>query len=151
MEEKNIKNIKKKISKKDQIRKNYLEELELLKQYYGVEFDIDSLENEAINKIKFYKFDYKKSIKNVVLIYDNKTSNFNYISYEYDSEKDIKNLTNHKIIEDLNSQKKLEIIVNEINKINAEYRLKLQNLDNKINEKDELILKSKELKKKDEN
>ncbi len=123
--------IKKKISEKNKAKKKYLEKLELLKQSYGVEFKIDSFKNNDINKIRFYNMNYQKSIKNVSLVYDNKYGKFNYLSYDYGVEKDSKTLSNHKIIEDLNREKKLKLLVDEILKLNIEYKQELMEIDNK--------------------
>ena len=81
--------VKKKIKEKDKARKKYLEKLELLKQKYGVRFIVNEFNNNNIDNIKFYNMRYKKGIKNVSLIYDAKINKFNYISYDYDIEKDI--------------------------------------------------------------
>ncbi len=125
--------IKKKISEKNKVKKKYLEKLELLKQSYGVEFRIDSFKNNDINKIRFYNMNYQKSIKNVSMIYDNKYGKFNYLSYDYSIEKDSKTISNHKIIEDLNREKKLKLLVDEILKLNIEYKQELLEIDNKYN------------------
>lgn len=123
--------IKKKISEKNKAKKKYLEKLELLKQSYGVEFKIDSFKNDDINKIRFYNMNYQKSIKNVSMVYDNKYGKFNYLSYDYSVERDSKTLSNHKIIEDLNREKKLKLLVDEILKVNIEYKQELMEIDNK--------------------
>lgn len=123
--------IKKKISEKNKAKKKYLEKLELLKQSYGVEFKIDSFKNDDINKIRFYNMNYQKSIKNVSMVYDNKYGKFNYLSYDYSVERDSKTLSNHKIIEDLNREKKLKLLVDEILKFNIEYKQELMEIDNK--------------------
>lgn len=123
--------IKKKISEKNKAKKKYLEKLELLKQSYGVEFKIDSFKNDDINKIRFYNMNYQKSIKNVSMVYDNKYGKFNYLSYDYSVERDSKTLSNYKIIEDLNREKKLKLLVDEILKVNIEYKQELMEIDNK--------------------
>lgn len=123
--------IKKKISEKNKAKKKYLEKLELLKQSYGIEFKIDSFKNDDINKIRFYNMNYQKSIKNVSMVYDNKYGKFNYLSYDYSVERDSKTLSNHKIIEDLNREKKLKLLVDEILKFNIEYKQELMEIDNK--------------------
>lgn len=123
--------VKKKIKEKDKARKKYLEKLELLKQKYGVRFIVNEFNNNNIDNIKFYNMRYKKGIKNVSLIYDAKINKFNYISYDYDIEKDMKGITNHQIIMDLNKEKKLKLIIEEIKKANNEYQLELASIDEK--------------------
>lgn len=130
---------KQKINEKDKVRKKYLEELELLKQSFGVEFLVSEFKNNDIDKIKFYNLKYKNSVKNVAIIYDNKVKKFNYLSYDYDLEKDIKGLTNFKIIDDINKQYKLKILVDEIEKVNENYKLKLLEIESKYNNFDTVI------------
>jgi len=130
---------KKKISEKNKAKKNYLEKLELLKQSYGIEFKVDNFKNNDVNKIKFYNMNYRKSIKNVSIIYDNKIGKFNYLSYEYDLERDIKGLTDYKVIEELNEEKKLKLIVDEIIRINNEYKIELIEIDSKYSNYNEMI------------
>lgn len=125
--------IKKKISEKNKAKKKYLEKLELLKQSYGVEFKIDNFKNNDINKIRFYNMSYQKSIKNISMVYDNKYGKFNYLSYDYSDERNLKSLSNHKIIEDLNREKKLKLLVDEIIKLNTEYKQEVIEIDNKYN------------------
>lgn len=123
--------IKKKIVEKNKVKRKYLERLELLKQSYGVEFSTDSFKNNDINKIKFYNMNYQNSIKNVCIIYDNKYGKFNYLSYDFSSEKDINGLSNYKIIDNLTREKKLKLLVEEILKTNNEYKQELTKIDNK--------------------
>lgn len=125
--------VKKKISEKNKAKKKYLEKIELLKQAYGVEFKVDNFKDNNLDKIKFYNLNYKKSVKNISLIYDAKINNFNYISYDYELEKDVKDLTNYKLIEELNNSNKLKLLINEIIKYNNEYKLELEEIDKKYN------------------
>ena len=83
--------IKKKIIEKDKAKLKYKQKLELLKQHYGVDFDITYFENNNIDKVKFYNLEFKSSAKNISLIYDNKIGKFNYIFYDYDNEQSLKN------------------------------------------------------------
>ena len=125
--------IENKISEKNNAKKKYLTKLELVKQHYGVEFKVENFENNEIDKIKFYNMNYKNSIRNVSIIYDGKSSTFNYIAYDYDLENDLKRLRNNKILEDLKKEKKLKLVVEEVKRINREYQLELENIDNKYN------------------
>lgn len=130
---------KKKVSEKNKAKKKYLEKLELLKQSYGIEFKVDNFKNNDVNKIKFYNMNYRKSIKNVSIIYDNKVCKFNYLSYDYDLERDIKGLNDYKVIEELNEEKKLKLIVDEIIRINNEYKIELIEIDSKYSNYNEMI------------
>ena len=69
--------------------------------------------------------------------------------------KTIKNILaapNFKVIEDINKDKKLDLVVNEILRINKEYQLEIQDIDRRYNENNELIednSKELEIEKKD--
>lgn len=124
--------IRKKLAEKDKARRKYLEKLELLKQKYGVEFEVSTFKNSSINKIKFYNMDYKKSLRNVVIVYDRKVNKYNYISYDFESSKSIKDLTNNKVINDISKEKKLDSLINEIEKVNNELLIDLVEIDKKM-------------------
>ena len=95
-----------KINEKDKIKLKYKQKLELVKQHYGVEFDVYYLKNDNIDKIRFFNLEFKTSAKNITLVYDNKIGKFNYIFYDYNSEQDIKNYDEKKIMSGLNREKK---------------------------------------------
>ncbi len=128
--------IKKKINEKNKAKRKYLEKLELLKQSYGVEFKIDSSKNNDINKIRFYNINYQKSIKNLSIVYDYKYGKFNYLSYDCNTDK---NYRNHTIIEDLNREKKLKLLVDEVLKLNNKYKQELIEIDTKYSNSSEII------------
>jgi len=75
----------------------------------------------------------------------NKIGKFNYLSYEYDLERDIKGLTDYKVIEELNEEKKLKLIVDEIIRINNEYKIELIEIDSKYSNYNEMIEENKAL------
>ena len=75
-------NLKKKIVEKDKAKLKYKQSLELIKQHYGVEFDVYYFKNENIDKIKFSNLEFKTSAKNITMVYDNKIGKFNYIFYD---------------------------------------------------------------------
>lgn len=114
--------IKKKIIEKDKAKLKYKQKLELIKQHYGVEFDIYYFDNSNIEKIKFSNLDFKNTAKNISLIYDNKIGKFNYVFYDYDSEQSIRNYDEKKIINGLNREKKLKLVIAEIKRLNEEYQ-----------------------------
>lgn len=123
--------IKKKISEKNKANKNYLEKLELLKQSYGVEFSINSLKNNDIDTITFYNMDYQKTFKNITMIYSNKYKKFNYLFYDCCHEKEDKILNIHKLMDTLNKEKKLNLLMDEIYRINNEYKQELTKIERK--------------------
>lgn len=137
---------KKKISEKNKAKKQYLEKIELLKQSYGVEFNITNFKDNNIDKIKFYNMKYKKDLKNVTIIYDNKLRLFNYLSYDYSNEKDIKTIPCYMILKEINKEKKIKLVVDEILKYNSEYQMKLEEIDRKYSINNELYIEdSREL------
>ena len=65
-------NLKKKIVEKDKAKLKYKQSLELIKQHYGVEFDVYYFKNENIDKIKFSNLEFKTYEKNITMINNNK-------------------------------------------------------------------------------
>lgn len=126
--------IKKKIIEMDKAKLKYKQKLELVKQHYGVEFDIYYFDNSNIEKIKFSNLDFKNTAKNISLIYDNKIGKFNYVFYDYDSEQSIRNYDEKKIINGLNREKKLKLVIAEIKRLNEEYQKELLEIDESTEE-----------------
>lgn len=126
--------IKKKIIEKDKAKLKYKQKLELIKQHYGVEFDIYYFDNSNIEKIKFSNLDFKNTAKNISLIYDNKIGKFNYVFYDYDSEQSIRNYDEKKIINGLNREKKLKLVIAEVKRLNEEYQKELLEIDESTEE-----------------
>ena len=126
--------IKKKIIEKDKAKLKYKQKLELIKQHYGVEFDIYYFDNSNIEKIKFSNLDFKNTAKNISLIYDNKIGKFNYVFYDYDSEQSIRNYDEKKIINGLNREKKLKSVIAEVKRLNEEYQKELLEIDESTEE-----------------
>ena len=144
-------NLKKKIIEKDKAKLRYKQKLELIKQHYGIEFDVYYFKNENIDKIKFSNLEFKTSAKNITMVYDNKIGKFNYISYDYDNEQSIKNYDEKKIISALNREKNLKLVVAEVKRLNEEYQKELVEIDEKFKEKNEETITELEYRKKDEN
>lgn len=144
-------NLKKKIVEKDKAKLKYKQKLELIKQHYGVEFDVYYFDNENIDKIKFSNLEFKISAKNVSLVYDNKIGKFNYIFYDYDSEQAIRNYDEKKIINGLNREKKLKLVIAEVKRLNEEYKKELLEIEEKYKENTEEIDNELEYRKKEEN
>ena len=143
--------LKEKLMEKDKAKLRYKQKLELVKQHYGVEFDVYYFKNENIDKIKFSNLEYKKTAKNISLVYDNKIGKFNYIFYDYDNEQAIKNYDEKKIISGLNREKKLKLVVSEFKRLNEEYQKELAEIDEKYNENNQEIGDELEYRKKEEN
>ena len=143
--------IKKKIIEKDKAKLKYKQKLELVKQHYGVDFNITYFENNNIDKVKFYNLELKSSAKNISLIYDNKIGKFNYIFYDYDNEQSLKNYDAKKLMNSLNREKKLKLVIAEIKRLNEEYKAELNKIEEKYKEDDIKEIKELDYKKKIEN
>lgn len=143
--------IKKKIIEKDKAKLKYKQKLELVKQHYGVDFNITYFENNNIDKVKFYNLELKSSTKNISLIYDNKIGKFNYIFYDYDNEQSLKNYDAKKLMNSLNREKKLKLVIAEIKRLNEEYKAELNKIEEKYKEDDIKEIKELDYKKKREN
>lgn len=143
--------IKKKIIEKDKAKLKYKQKLELVKQHYGVYFNITYFENNNIDKVKFYNLELKSSAKNISLIYDNKIGKFNYIFYDYDNEQSLKNYDVKKLMNSLNREKKLKLVIAEIKRLNEEYKAELNKIEEKYKEDDIKEIKELDYKKKREN
>ena len=144
-------NLKQKIIEKDKAKLKYKQKLELVKQHYGVEFDVYYFKNDNIDKIKFTNLEYKTTAKNISLVYDNKIGKFNYIFYDYDSEQALRNYDEKKIINGLNREKKLKLVVAEVKRLNEEYQKELNEIDNKYRDNIQNIEEELEYRKKVEN
>ena len=146
--------IKEKIKEQDKAKLKYKQKIELVKQHYGIEFDVEHFKDENIETIKFVNLEYKNVLRHIVVIYDNSLQKFNYVSYDYDNESTLKNLNNKKILTGVSKENKLKLVVGEMRRLNEEYQneLKIINdkyssmLNNNIESENEL-----QLKKKDEN
>lgn len=143
--------IKKKIIEKDKVKLKYKQKLELVKQHYGVDFNITYFENNNIDKVKFYNLEFKTSAKNISLVYDNKIGKFNYIFYDYDNEQSLKNYDAKKLMNSLNREKKLKLVIAEIKRLNEEYKVELNKIEEKYKEDDIKEIKELDYKKKREN
>lgn len=143
--------IKKKIIEKDKAKLKNKQKLELVKQHYGVDFNITYFENNNIDKVKFYNLEFKSSAKNISLVYDNKIGKFNYIFYDYDNEQSLKNYDAKKLMNSLNREKKLKLVIAEIKRLNEEYKAELNKIEEKYKEDDIKEIKELDYKKKREN
>ncbi len=143
--------LNKKIVEKDEAKLKYKQKLELVKQHYGVEFDVYYFKNENIDKIKFINLEFKNVAKNISLVYDNKLEKFNYIFYDYDNEQMIRNYDEKRLISGLNREKKLKLVVAEVKRLNEEYQKELIEIDEKYSIKEHENVNELELRKKEEN
>lgn len=126
-----IEKTKEKISEKDKLKNEYNLKLDSIKQHYGVEFIIYYFNDNNINKIRFYNLEYKETLKNINMVYDNKNRNINFIFYDYEKESDVKQLNEKNVINSISKNKQLKIVIEEIKRLNNEYRIGLEQIENK--------------------
>ena len=67
----NKEDIKKKIQEQDKAKLEFKRKLTDIMQRYGLDFDVDLLDDNSIDKIKFYNLKYKNIARDVTLVYDN--------------------------------------------------------------------------------
>lgn len=127
-------NIKKKIKEQDKAKLEFKRKLSNIMQDYGIDFDVDLLENNNIDKIKFYNLKYKNIARDVSIVFDNENSY--YGAYIYTINKN-KTMTN----EDYNTKKnyfnknyKLDLVITEIRQTNNLYKEELKKIDTKYEE-----------------
>ena len=126
-----IEKTKEKISEKDKLKNEYNLKLDSIKQHYGVEFTIYYFNDNNINKIRFYNLEYKETLKNINMVYDNKNRNIYFIFYDYEKESDVKQLNEKNVINSISKNKQLKIVIEEIKRLNNEYRIGLEQIENK--------------------
>ena len=126
--------VKEKITEQDKLKEEFKKSLIDIKQKYGVKFDVDLLNTNNIDKIRFYNLKYKNKAHNVSLIYYNE---YNYYgAYIYTLNKNSSMLEENYITKRnyLNKEYKLELVINEIKQANQIYRTKLNELEKNYQE-----------------
>ncbi len=121
--------IKRKIADKDKIKLEYKQKLNLIKQHYGVEFDVEHFDNNEIENIKFINLNYKNGYDNVCVNYNPNSKKISYIDYDFTDTRLVKNLKHKKFADDLERKYKLNLMVAEINRANNEYVEKTNEID----------------------
>lgn len=104
--------------KQDKIKEEYSEKIKLLKDLYGIEFEIDYLKNNVIDKIKFLNINYRDLANNVKIVYDNNIKKINFISYNCNQI----SKSGHKMIRELCNEIGLKLLIEDILEINREYQ-----------------------------
>lgn len=130
MEYKNEEIIKKKIADKDKIKLKYKQRLNLIKQHYGVEFDVEHLNNNEVENIRFINLKYKNGFNNVCVNYNPSNKKVSYVDYEFADTRIVKNTKHKKLVSDLEKDYKLNLVVGEIERANNEYIRELNEIDN---------------------
>lgn len=130
MEYKNEEIIKKKIADKDKIKLKYKQRLNLIKQHYGVEFDVEHLNNNEVENIRFINLKYKTGFNNVCVNYNTSNKKVSYVDYEFADTRIVKNTKHKKLVSDLEKDYKLNLVVGEIERANNEYIRELNEIDN---------------------
>lgn len=128
------KKIKEKIKKQDDLKLEFKRKLENIKQKYGIDFDIELLDTNTLDKIKFYNLKYKNKVRNVSLIYYNEYNYYGAYIYTVNnnlSMKDESYLTKKNYF---NKQYKLELVINEIKQAHEIYKSKMLELETETQE-----------------
>lgn len=84
------------------------------------------------------------------MVYDNKNRNINFIFYDYEKESDIKQLNERNVINSISKNKQLKIVIEEIKRLNNEYRIELEQIENKYKKIDSKELQLDNNKKSDD-
>ena len=100
-------------------------------QKYGIDFDVDLLDDESIDKIKFSNLQYKNIARDVSVVYDNKNDYYGAYIYTINENKTMDD-ENYIIKRNyLNKTYKLSLIINEVRQVNELYRQELNDIENK--------------------
>ena len=130
LEYKNEEIIKKKLADKDKIKLKYKQRLNLIKQHYGVEFDVEHLNNNEVENIRFINLKYKAGFNNVCVNYNPSNKKVSYVDYDFADTRIVKNTKHKKLVSDLEKDYKLNLVVGEIERANNEYIRELNEIDN---------------------
>ena len=131
--ENDIDNVKNKIKEKDKdkAKLNFKRKLTDIMQKYGVDFDVDLLDDDSIDKIKFSNLQYKNIARDVSVVYDNKNDYYGAYIYTINENKTMAD-ENYIIKRNyLNKTYKLSLIINEVRQVNELYRQELNDIENK--------------------
>lgn len=105
-----------------------------IKQKYGLEFDPSILENNSLYTIKFYNLEYKKSAKNLTVVYYNEYNRYGALLYDVVPGHTMKNHKFETIISELQKKYKLFKIINEVKDAVYTYKEEMINIENKYND-----------------
>lgn len=131
--ENNLENIKEKIKEQDKAKLEFKRKLSDIMQKYGINFDIDLLDDNSIDKIKFYNLEYKDIARDVSLVYDNKNEYYGAYIYTINENKTMDDETYIIKRNYLNKKYKLNLIINEIRQQNELYIQELNDIESKYN------------------
>lgn len=125
----NLENIKEKIKEQDKAKLEFKRKLSDIMQKYGVNFDVDLLDDNSIDKIKFYNLEYKDIARDVSLVYDNKNEYYGAYIYTINENKTMGDETYIIKRNYLNKKYKLNLIINEIRQQNELYIQELNDIE----------------------
>lgn len=118
----NEEKIKDKILEKDKLTLIYKQKLNKVKQHYGIDFDVEHLKTNEVKEIIFVNLKYKNTFENLTLIYNLETKKYDFMSYEFMDVRHVKKVNHKKISSIVERDYKLKTLINEIQKINYEYK-----------------------------
>lgn len=125
----NLENIKEKIKEQDKAKLEFKRKLSDIMQKYGINFDVDLLDDNSIDKIKFYNLEYKDIARDVSLVYDNKNEYYGAYIYTINENKTMDDETYIIKRNYLNKKYKLNLIINEIRQQNELYIQELNDIE----------------------
>ena len=130
----NMEKVKEKIQEQDKLKLEFKQKLNNIKVKYGIEFDIEILNTNDIDKIKFYNLKYKNLSRDMSLIYYNEHNYYGAYIYTVnkDSSMEKENYITKKNY--LNKKYKLDLIIQEIKQAHEVYKSKLLELENNYKE-----------------
>lgn len=127
-------NIKKKIKEQDKAKLEFKRKLSNIMQDYGIDFDVDLLENNNIDKIKFYNLKYKNIARDVSIVFDNENSYYGAYIYTINKNKTMTNKDYNTKKNYFNKNYKLDLVITEIRQANNLYKEELKKIDTKYEE-----------------
>lgn len=120
------------IAAKNKIKLKYKQQLNDIKQHYGIEFDIEHFSNENLKSVVFYNLKYKNQFNNLSITYNYSTKNIDYISYEFSDSRMVKNANHRQILFYLDKEYKIKLLITEINHANEKYKKEIEEMNNKF-------------------
>lgn len=114
---------------KDKCNFEFKKRLANIKQKYGIEFEVNLLNNNNIDCIKFYNLVYKKLAHDLSMIYYNQTNYYGAIIYTVNKNASMNKETYLSKKNYFGKQYKIESVIDEIKQANEKYREMLQSLN----------------------
>lgn len=112
---------------KEKIKAVYNQRLYDIKKHHGIEFEVEYFEDEKIKKVTFSNLKYRNGYNNLLVSYNGITQNIDYLDYDYNDSRIIKNSNHRKLISSL--EKELKLVITEIERANTDYIKEIEKID----------------------